>query len=408
MTVLTFGLFAPDDGDQSSGTSGWFAKLRANFVALDAHTHNNVNSAAIPFANVSPLTTKGDLISFSTVNARVPIGSDNQILTADSTQTLGLKWAAPATSPDASDELSNLALACSVAASALTVSLKTKAGTDASSGSPVKIGFRSSTAATGTYNQRTVTSSLSVVVSSGSTLGHASAVAQYIYVYALDNSGTVELAVSSTLYDEGTRQSTSAEGGAGAADSNTTIYSTTARSNVPLRLIGRLNSTQATAGTWAAVPSEISLTPFERPPAFAKYSTNTNTSIANGVVQILDFEDKVNDTMNCVTIGAAWKFTAPRTKQYLVIAAARLEASANWATDETVELYAYVDGALDSIMSVYTFDIGTAGSQPTVSGSTVVQMTAGSFVDIRLFQNSGAARLLSTTAGRVFVCVREL
>jgi hypothetical protein len=45
-----------------------------------------------------PLTTKGDLFGFSTTNARIPIGTDNQILTADSTQALGLKWASPASS----------------------------------------------------------------------------------------------------------------------------------------------------------------------------------------------------------------------------------------------------------------------------------------------------------------------
>ena len=44
----------------------------------------------------SPLTTKGDIYGFSTADARIPIGTDGHILTADSAQTLGLKWAAPA------------------------------------------------------------------------------------------------------------------------------------------------------------------------------------------------------------------------------------------------------------------------------------------------------------------------
>jgi len=43
-----------------------------------------------------PLTTKGDLFGYSTTNARVPIGTNGQVLTADSAEVLGLKWAAPA------------------------------------------------------------------------------------------------------------------------------------------------------------------------------------------------------------------------------------------------------------------------------------------------------------------------
>jgi len=37
---------------------------------------------------VSPLTTKGDLYGFSTLDARIPIGANNTVLTADSTQSL--------------------------------------------------------------------------------------------------------------------------------------------------------------------------------------------------------------------------------------------------------------------------------------------------------------------------------
>jgi hypothetical protein len=42
----------------------------------------------------SPLTTKGDLYGFGTSDARIPIGANNTVLTADSGETLGLKWAA--------------------------------------------------------------------------------------------------------------------------------------------------------------------------------------------------------------------------------------------------------------------------------------------------------------------------
>jgi hypothetical protein len=42
----------------------------------------------------SPLTTKGDLFGFDTANNRIPVGPDTDVLTADSTQPLGVKWAA--------------------------------------------------------------------------------------------------------------------------------------------------------------------------------------------------------------------------------------------------------------------------------------------------------------------------
>jgi len=46
-------------------------------------------------ADQTPLTTKGDLFGFDTADARIPVGTNGHILTADSTQSLGVKWAAP-------------------------------------------------------------------------------------------------------------------------------------------------------------------------------------------------------------------------------------------------------------------------------------------------------------------------
>jgi hypothetical protein len=43
-----------------------------------------------------PLDTKGDLIVFGKKNERLPVGTNGQVLTADSAQALGVKWAPPA------------------------------------------------------------------------------------------------------------------------------------------------------------------------------------------------------------------------------------------------------------------------------------------------------------------------
>lgn len=173
--------------------------------------------------------------------------------------------------PDSSKELTNLTIVATVGSSALTVNFKTKAGADPSATSPIQIGYRNATVATGTYSQVSTTSALTaLVVSSGSTLGHTSGVPRYIYVYSINNAGATEVAVSSYLYDEGSVVSTTAEGGAGAADSGTAIYSTTARTGVPVRLVGRLLSNQATAGTWNSSITEISLPPFQAEPNYVE------------------------------------------------------------------------------------------------------------------------------------------
>ena len=61
----------------------------------------NTTSAAFFFStdaadSTSPLTTKGDVYTFSTVDARLAVGANDTVLTADSTAATGLKWATPA------------------------------------------------------------------------------------------------------------------------------------------------------------------------------------------------------------------------------------------------------------------------------------------------------------------------
>lgn len=58
----------------------------------------SAGSANAAFNALSPLTTKGDILGFSTVNDRLAVGTNGQVLTADSTQPLGIKWATPAAS----------------------------------------------------------------------------------------------------------------------------------------------------------------------------------------------------------------------------------------------------------------------------------------------------------------------
>jgi hypothetical protein len=58
-----------------------------------ANNLSDVANANTSFNNISPLTTKGDLLGFSTVNARLAVGATNgQILQVNSAGTVGISW----------------------------------------------------------------------------------------------------------------------------------------------------------------------------------------------------------------------------------------------------------------------------------------------------------------------------
>ena len=181
--------------------------------------------------------------------------------------------------PAGSVEALNISLVPSVGSSALTIALKTKSGANASATDPIRVGFRSATLTSGLFELREITGALSVVVSSGSTLGQVDAQPSRIWVYLIDNAGTPELAVSHSRFFETSLVSTTAEGGAGGADSATVMYSTTARSNVACRCIGYIDNTQTTAGTWASTGSQIQLLPFfpTKAPTIQRLTSGSST-----------------------------------------------------------------------------------------------------------------------------------
>ncbi|MFZ9649326.1 MAG: beta strand repeat-containing protein [Fluviibacter sp.] len=135
-------------------------------------------------------------------------------------------------------------ITATTAASALTVTLN-----------PTVLDFRSTTLTSGAVTSVSVTSAISLIVASGATLGSVSSQAFRLVVLAINNAGTVELAIvnlaGSNQLDETNLISTTAL--SGTSNTASVIYSTTSRSNVAYKVVGFIDFPAGTAGTWATI-----------------------------------------------------------------------------------------------------------------------------------------------------------
>lgn len=359
--------------------------LKAN---IDLFGQSKIMSGTVDPTSVATSAPKGTLY----------LNSSSAIVYRKTDSGSSTNWVSMASNDllTASVDFYNATITTSVAANALTIALKTLATTDPAAGDPVKISFRSATLTSGVYVQRTVTAATSVVVSSGSTLGHASGRTSYTYVYALDNAGTVELAVSSRYFRPGDRCSTTAEGGAGAADSGTVMYSTTARTNVGCRLIAMLTDSQTTAGTWASNVTQIDIHPNVKPIApSVRYTSDAANVVSRNAWTTMSYEDLDVDAYNAYASGT---FTAP------------------WSGNYVYHHSNEIGGLTGNTMSVYRVNKnGTVvqhGPQCKAAGSPynatsalcatagTIHLAAGDTVTWQLwFDDSTANRNLTTTTG---------
>lgn len=168
----------------------------------------------------------------------------------------------------------NGTLVASVAGSALTIELKTLAGTNPSATDPVYVAFRSATAANADYTILTVTAAQSIVVSNGSTLGAANNIAFRPWIVAFNDAGTFRLGIincTSTVAAAGAGRyiqaiyplsqfgiaSSIAEGGAGGADSAQAFYTGTAVASKAYTTLGYVTfeAGLAAVGTYGVVPT---------------------------------------------------------------------------------------------------------------------------------------------------------
>lgn len=154
-------------------------------------------------------------------------------------------------------------------AGAVTYAIKTLADADPSVSDPVLVILRNGTLATGDFTMMTLTAATSVTVSSGSSLGTSNGAAFKVWLVGFNDAGTFRMGVVNALDGASAvavltpdqLASSTAEGGAGAADSALVFYTGTAVASKPYAVLGYADypSGQAAAGTWATAPTTLQL-----------------------------------------------------------------------------------------------------------------------------------------------------
>jgi hypothetical protein len=208
----------------------------------------------------SNIDVAGEIASGGDAN----IGGDanvagNAVVTGTIASAGGLTSATPAVTQTAGDNSTKIAttafvqsnlksailpLTASVASNQLTLTL-----------APTRLDFRSSTLNDGSVS--TVSSStLTLTVPNGTTLGTTNGVAARLAVLAVYDGSTVQLAVNNLAggvkLDETNLVTTTTSG-----SSSTAIYAASAVTNKPYRIVGLVDITEATAGTWATAPTTV-------------------------------------------------------------------------------------------------------------------------------------------------------
>lgn len=133
---------------------------------------------------------------------------------------------------------------------------------------------------------------------------------------------------------------------------------------------------------------------------FAMYETNTASAMTNNDYTLIDYEDKVVDTHNCVTVGAAWKYTCLKTGYYDCSASMALATNVGWTVGETAQVHLYKNGANNRLLGrSVAFDNGGGASVIMgASGSGTVYCVPGDYLQFYCFQNSGGNINLLATA----------
>lgn len=136
-----------------------------------------------------------------------------------------------------------------------------------------------------------------------------------------------------------------------------------------------------------------------------RYTCTSGQSIPTSSFTIINFATASYDSHSAVTTGASWKFTAPVSGKYAVKASIFL-ASASWTAGQPLAIDIYKNG---SAVSQGPQNIAaTLSAQYGTQINDNIQLKAGDYIDLRVFQGQGGSVALNSSGTYNYVSIERV
>jgi len=140
----------------------------------------------------------------------------------------------------------------------------------------------------------------------------------------------------------------------------------------------------------------------------ARAATGSGQSIPNATYTIVNYGTVTFDTHGRISVGTSWIFTALLPGYYQVSAAILFTLTTNWAAGEIGQLTLFKNGAVASHLDRKDNFSGGVSQYMMLHGSDTTYLGNGETINVRAYQDSGAALALIENAEFNYVSIVRL
>jgi len=169
------------------------------------------------------------------------------------------------------------------------------------------------------------------------------------------------------------------------------------------------------ANTFNIEASNFSLTRVSGPSTIAAsetisalYTTAAGQSIPNNSETVIDFGTKDFDSHGVVTTGGSWKFTAPASGIYEISAMVEFNTGGGWAVAEEAYLTLAKNGGGVARLAGYIANTAHSTYVALSASPRQIKLLAGDYIDLRVYQNSGASLALLNAAATNWISIKRI